>query len=252
MGIPFINSPFADTKTEYPVPVPIPIIEPDSNPLVSVSLNCLWLHYVIGACKALLQEEAWDTDDPTQLTQVLGQSQKLLDIMIAAAQTSACENTNTPFSCSGDFAITGDPFGTFTIGCVGFYLGGFGYGGSQGLCGGSYYFGVDVQIDLGAPFFIGRVQMDYDLTKDTSHPGNAFDLVFVQNLDTSGFMGTPLTGAVTVDGDGQVYDTGPISQTAQHIRLFVGAGADSVNDVSGVTVLHGVILQGTGSTSPCP
>jgi len=131
---------------------------------------------------------------------------------------------------------------------------GQGYGPSLGPCGSSWYYGAEVIIDLGAPYQLSRITVDYDLIKGIA--SGACDLLFVYDIDHGAFISSPKTYDDMVTAGGQVFRVGPSSSPVQHFRVFLaseGCQPGIFVPTGNMRITHvdieGVFTEGT--TPPC-
>ncbi len=252
-GNPFLLDPFAATLTEYPKKIPLPGVEPTFEP-ISVSIACQWIPYVTGAMKALLQEAAWDTDDPTALSQVLGQVQNLIDIIATADQ--GCAANGVPFACPGDATISTTPYGTWTITFAGSYVPGSGYQTTDVTYGSNFIRGIGIGISLSSPVAITGITIGYDLLPGP-HIGLPSSTIVEHIVD--------VTNSVVVDtatfdtlsaGAGQSRHKSMSGALCDHLDIELDADYNSVSLalLGGTATITSIAIQGitpTGATAPC-
>src|SRR5947208_803476 len=80
----FPDSPFAVPRGSYQRPVPLVLVDPCSEPTVTVKINREWIPYMLGALKQLVLQATWDTNDPDALWLV---QQRAMLLLSCVAQT---------------------------------------------------------------------------------------------------------------------------------------------------------------------
>jgi microcystin-dependent protein len=97
------ESAFDEGVSSFPWPVPLVVIDPDVDPLISVSFNSFWLPYILGSLTQLVQQTTWDTADPGDLTLVQARAMSLL------SQFSQAIDMTTPPGMIAPYAGTTAP-----------------------------------------------------------------------------------------------------------------------------------------------
>jgi len=242
----WLDQPYAQGRGSFLRPVVPPQVDPDASPTITVTLSCQWLPYVRGALKQLLLQATWQ-GTPADILLAQQRAFNLIDLF------QECSSSVIPFACVGHLNTNSNPFGTFSIGCVGQYVPFIGYDATCGACGGSNYVGVDVRIDLGAAYDIDQVSFGYDMNRDLSNYPAGYYAVFAQALPGGSFIGTPLYTGGVVDGSGQSYDSGIVSPiNTQIVRLFAAcAVGGSCPGMGGSAAIFATTVTGSGITTPC-
>lgn len=94
---------FAFPKSSYERPAPLVVVDPDVDPNFTVCFRSEWLPYVIGGLSQLLQQVAWDTDDPAALTLVRARAQLLIDMFIVGCTTAMPDTGCVTYPMSASF-----------------------------------------------------------------------------------------------------------------------------------------------------
>jgi len=96
-------NPYRKPVPVFPVPVPIPATEPTDD-LVSVSVSCFWLPWIIGALKSLKEQATWDTNNEDEMSLTL----QRVDTLIEAFSVSqvACNGGTPPIAQDCTYLFT--------------------------------------------------------------------------------------------------------------------------------------------------
>lgn len=82
----------------------LPLVEPDATPTSTLTLNCSWWPYLLGAVQALRQQATWSTPEPSDLELTLQRVDTLMYLIAEAGQAGDCSDDIPPIACNYDFA----------------------------------------------------------------------------------------------------------------------------------------------------
>jgi len=168
------DEPYAPARGSFLRPVPLPAVDPDASPTCTVAINKQWIPFIIGALQQLVLQATWKTDDPAALLLVQQRAMTLINLF-------NCGSGELPFICVADFAVSANPFATWSIdsGC-GEWDASFGYLGA--LCGpfsGHYFFAAQIIVVLDNPITLTGVEMTYTLAQGEYTTSGDFLQVYI-------------------------------------------------------------------------
>jgi hypothetical protein len=229
-------------------PVPAITDDPLSPADVRLCFSEAWTPAVLGALKVLCRPETWTGTESDIQTAMLN-----AQLLLQALQ-DGCEASDLPWFCQGNVQSTASPFGTWTLGCMGQFLGaGIGYNQTVGLCGGYWYNGVDLDITLDSPIVVTDIAVHYNRFTDSIHPDPATYQFFVVDLVHGSTFSPEIPGGSITDGIDKIIHTGPSALgPSDHFRVFLAAGANGGSwSATGTVEIDQIDFSGTSASNPC-
>lgn len=71
----------------FPNPVPLPLPDIGDAPLICVTINEVWVEYIVGCLQALTAQSTWDSSDENAVNTTIRRARNLIDVF---AQFEAC------------------------------------------------------------------------------------------------------------------------------------------------------------------
>jgi len=108
-----------DTKSalslgSFRTPVPVPTLDPDADPLISISVNCQWLPHIRGALLQLMLQYTWPQADKVAADLAQARANTLLSMF------TECDSTPPAFACPYDFRDTDGGWVGLPISVIGY------------------------------------------------------------------------------------------------------------------------------------
>jgi hypothetical protein len=251
-----MNSPWQDNGSYIPFPKPIDAItdDPNASPDFGICLSAAWQAAVLGALKVLARPETYQGTD----TDIAASVHNGYAILSAIQNPCGAAPVFPPFACAGDLSTTDQPYGTWSLGCVGIYISTQGYGPTLGYCPSSTYYGIFLNITFFTPLQINAIHLQFDMQCGHVQSGQGTNPSCVHVVDvTNGVdLAPPRTFDECISGFDIGYNAGPTPHPTSHIIVLMCTDVFDTDPPLpvGNCRLKAVQLSGvipSGSSNPC-